>query len=71
MAVSTLDFTNTFKNITVKVGDVFLYNGSYYEITNIYYVGRALHGFRVKGTSRRIRSPFETKDGATLLTPAF
>ncbi|QEG04317.1 hypothetical protein [Bacillus phage BC-T25] len=68
---ATIDFVQTFKTISVKVGDVFLYNGHYYEVIQINSVGRALHGFLTKGKGRRLRSPFETKDDAKLLTSAF
>ncbi|ALA13114.1 hypothetical protein TSARBOMBA_244 [Bacillus phage TsarBomba] len=71
MAATTIDFVQTFKTIGVKIGDVFLYNGHYYEVSQINSVDRALHGLQVKGKGRRIVSPFETKDDAKLLTSAF
>jgi len=72
MAAAKVPFNAAFHDKTVKLGDVFLYSGSYYEIYKVEQVTVTNSGrLRVQGKARRIRSPFETGDNAVLLTPAF
>ncbi|ALA07645.1 hypothetical protein PBC6_052 [Bacillus phage PBC6] len=72
MAAAKVPFNAAFNDGTVKIGDVFLYSGSYYEIYKIEQVTITNSGrLRVSGRARRITSPFQTSNDAVLLTPAF
>lgn len=72
MAAAKVPFNAAFNDGTVKIGDVFLYSGSYYEIYKVEQVTITNSGrLRVSGKARRVTSPFQTGDNAVLLTPAF
>lgn len=71
MAAATIEFTQVFENNTVKMGDVFLYNGHYYEIYKFKEVRLAIKGICVSGRAKRVISPFQTSANAELLKPAY
>jgi len=71
-AAATMEFKSAFHNTLVRVGDVYLYSGFYWEIYQISEVHLNNSGkLHVIGRGRRIRSPFEINEGSVLLNPAF